>query len=58
MWVAEKFAVSMKPSNSSGGKVPQLKTDARSDTGDGIDDESSHPEFRSEVTDGVTRLDP
>src|SRR5215467_9106843 len=38
-----------KPSNVGGGKGPQLKTDARSNEGQGIDDESSRPRavFRS-----------
>jgi len=34
----------------------QLKTDARSNEGPGIDDKSRHPELCSEVADGVTRI--
>jgi len=34
----------------------QLKTDARSNAGQGIDDKSRHPELCSEVADGVTRI--
>jgi len=45
----------MKPGNSGGGKGPQLTTDATSDEGQGIDDESSHPELCSEVAEGVTQ---
>jgi len=41
--VAERLVVLMKPGNSGGGKGPQLKTNARSNKGHGIDDESSHP---------------
>ena len=33
--VAERFAVPVKPGNSGGGKGPQLKTDARSNEGQG-----------------------
>ena len=53
--VTERLVVPMKPGNSGGGKGPQLKTDARSNAGHGIDDESSHPELCSEVAGGVTR---
>jgi hypothetical protein len=31
--VAERFAVTVKPGNSGGGKGPQLKTNARSNKG-------------------------
>ena len=44
----------MKPGNAGGGKGPQLKTDASSNEGQGIDDESSRPELCSEVADSVT----
>ena len=53
--MAERLIVPTKPSNVGGGKGPQLKTDARSNAGHGIDDESSHPELCSEVAGGVTR---
>jgi hypothetical protein len=33
--VAERFVVPMKPGNAGGGKGPQLKTDARSNEGQG-----------------------
>jgi hypothetical protein len=37
--VAERFVVLKKPGNSGGGKGPQLKANARSDEGKGIDDQ-------------------
>src|ERR1700688_4479326 len=53
--VAERSVVPKKSGNAGRGKGPQLKTDARSDEGLAIDDESSHTELCSEVADGVTR---
>ena len=41
--MAERSVVLMKLGNSGGGKGPQLKTNARSNKGHGIDDASSHP---------------
>ena len=52
--MAERPVVPKKPSNVGGGKGPQLKTDARSNEGQGIDDESSRPEPCSGVADSVT----
>jgi len=43
--VAERSVLAMKPGNSGGGKGPQLKTNASSNEGQGIDDESSSPRF-------------
>jgi hypothetical protein len=51
---AERSVVRRRPGNSGGGKGPQLKTDAQATKDMGIDDESSHPEVRSGVADGVT----
>src|ERR1700730_10463307 len=45
----------MKPGNAGGGKEPQLKANARSGEGRGIDDESNNPSKCSEAADGVTR---
>jgi len=45
----------MKPGNAGGGKGPQLKGNARSNEGRGIDDESSNPRKCTEVADGVAR---
>src|ERR1700693_2996201 len=53
--VTERLAVLMKPGNAGGGKGPQLKGNARSNEGRGIDDESSNPRKCSEVADGVAR---
>ena len=53
--MAERLVVPRKPGNAGGGKGPQLKTDATSDEGTGIDDESSLPVLCSEVAEGVTR---
>src|SRR5260370_38038201 len=45
----------MKPGNSGGGKGPQLRTNARSDEGQGIGDEPNNSIQGSEVADGVAR---
>ena len=53
--VTEKLVVPMKPGNAGEGKGPQLKGNARSDEGGGIDVESINPRKCSEVADGVAR---
>jgi hypothetical protein len=53
--VTERLVVLMKPGNAGGGKEPQLKGNARSDEGGGIDVESINPRECSEVADGVAR---
>src|SRR6201997_4155178 len=53
--VAERSVVPMKPGNSGGGKGPQLRTNARSDEGQGIGDEPNNSNQCSEVADGVAR---
>ena len=53
--MTERLVVPMKLGNSSGGKGPQLKGNARSDEDEGIGVESINPRKCSEVADGVAR---
>ena len=52
--VTERLVVLVKPGNSSGGKEPWFKIDARSKKGQGIG-QPTHSGKCSEITDGVKR---